>query len=63
MTMTASPEPGPGEGRAEWRLAFCLFPQGPLPGKLFSISHTWLTDCICAGVRDAGTPPCYHASL
>lgn len=28
MMMTASLEPGPGEGWAERRLAFCLFPQG-----------------------------------
>lgn len=28
MTTTASLEPGPGEGWAEWRLALCLFPQG-----------------------------------
>ncbi|EDL16158.1 proteasome (prosome, macropain) 26S subunit, non-ATPase, 3, isoform CRA_a [Mus musculus] len=66
MTTTASPEPGRGRGglSGDWLFLFSL--RCPLPGKLFSVSHTRLTDCICAGVRDAGSQPspsCYHASL
>lgn len=66
MMTTASLEPGLGEGWAEWRLAFVFSLRGPLPGNLASFSHTQLTDCICAGVRDAGSqlfPSWYHASL
>lgn len=55
MMTTASLEPGLGEGWAEWRLAFIFSLRGPLPGNLASFSHTQLTDCTCAGIRDAGS--------
>lgn len=50
MMTTASLEPGPGEGWAEWRLAFVFSLRGPLPGNLASFSHTQLRlHMCCAG--------------
>lgn len=50
MTTTASLEPGPGEGWAEWRLAFCLFPQrSPARETVLRFPHTAHRLHMCRG--------------